>query len=150
MSEIYLKLEEMIQSDKFDRAYLGISELATGCYGNVKIDGKLFPTNSKRIPLTDENVNLILDEPFNKDSPDPHGFRNFDDMLVHTASVFDLIYLNVMSGAVCRAEVEKLLLRSDCYIYMKYVWPLYQKRGKHPDDPEQRKFWETFTNSSKQ
>lgn len=149
MSEVYLKLKDMIDSDKFERAYSGISELATGCYGNKRIDGKIIPTNSKGIPLSDENIKSILEEPFNEDCPNPCGFRNFDDMLVHTASVFNSIYLNVKSGAVCRAEVEKLLFRSDCYIYMKYVWPIYQKSGKHPDDPEQLNFWETFTNGLK-
>lgn len=86
-SDVEQKLRGLVVSEKFGTAYSGISELAYGCYGKKEVGDRSFPVDDKGVPLTDENIEKVLNAPFDDDFDSLGEFKNFGEMLQHTVSV---------------------------------------------------------------
>lgn len=142
-SDVEQKLRGLVVSEKFGTAYSGISELAYGCYGKKEVGDRSFPVDDKGVPLTDENIEKVLNAPFDDDFDSLGEFKNFGEMLQHTVSVFTEIYTHAKAGDVDPDAIERILSKTDVYLYLAYVWPLYLRKQKIRKDDNEKEFWES-------
>jgi hypothetical protein len=138
------KLRGLADSKKFRTAYSWISQLAYGSYGMKRVGDRLFPVNRNGVPLSDDNIEKVLDAPFDGDLNSLREFKNFGEMLQQTVSVFTEIYTHVKAGDVKSDAIERILSNTDVSPYIAYVWPLYLRKQKIQQDDDERKFWESL------
>ena len=119
-----------------------ISELAHGCYGSKFVRGEWYHTSPDGTPLTDENLDAVLDAPFDDKCNNPFEFKNFGEALDFTESVFTAVREKAEDGTIDFLALCRLFIETDVFIFAKQVHPLSMRRKNPPPDAvEQDKFW---------
>lgn len=140
MTEAVLK--HLLDSEKFHSAYSMIGELAGRCYGSKIVEGEWYHTSHDGTPLTGENLDAVLDAPFDDTWNNPFGFKNFGEALDFTESVFTTVRKMASDGAIDTLALRRLFVKTDAFIFAKQVHPLSMRRKNPPPDAvEQDEFW---------
>lgn len=137
-----VELMKMIKSEQFESAYGLIGELGAGCYGSKVVNGKWHVKSHDGTPLTDENIDAVLDAPFDDTWTNPFEFKNFGEALDFVESVFRAVREQAENETIDCLAIRRLFQRESIFPFVQDVHPLSMRRKNPPPDAERQDvFW---------